>query len=70
LTSYAQRAERQKELAIVKAQEKEMKEEKEAQRQVRKTIMGRSKVQLADYVVATHPDDQRQKGSKGGKGTL
>lgn len=34
LTSYAKRAARDKEIAIVKAHEKEMKDEKEAERQV------------------------------------
>ena len=34
-TSYAKRAEKQKEFAITKAHEKDMKDEKEAERQVR-----------------------------------
>ncbi|KAL8350500.1 hypothetical protein RB601_001158 [Gaeumannomyces tritici] len=82
LTSYEKRAKDRVTMAAVKAKEKEMKDEKEAERQVRGN-RGRHRrpsrnpvvgvcaaANHARWITATCPGDQGQEGCKGGEGEI
>lgn len=68
-TSYAKRQAKDQALAVVKAQEKEMKEEKEAERQVRHTERLRLRI-ATDPGTATHHSTQGEARGKGREGAL
>ncbi|KAL8387781.1 hypothetical protein RB595_009676 [Gaeumannomyces hyphopodioides] len=82
LTSYEKRAKDRVTMAAVKAKEKEMKDEKEAERQVRGSRGWRRRTSRnavidvgaaanhARWTIATYPGDQGQEGCKGGEGEI
>ena len=73
LTPYAKRAKDRVTHALVKAKEKEMKDEKEAERQVC-TVMYYHTIQLTDFtfllLAETDNTDQREACRQGGKGEI
>lgn len=77
VTSYEKRAKQRVEMAAVKAKEKEMKDEKEAERQVRENIpcpfVGRRAVRKTNtslIPIEENPGDSRQASREGGEGAI
>lgn len=70
LTSYAKRTEKQKQEAEVKKMEKEMKAEKEEERQVRSICAALFRNDLLTISTEENPGHQGQACRKGGEGTL
>lgn len=68
--SYAKRVEQEKAVAAIKAKEKEMKDEKEAERQVRLPRAFEGPVTLTLHVSEVDTGRQRQARSKGGEGAV
>lgn len=71
MTSYAKRLEQRKQHGAIKEHERELKEEREAERQVRMDLYETQSLEYANvHHPGSHPKNQRAQIRKGGEGTV